>query len=78
MGAEFPPVAGTAVLGMGDYCRLSGVTIDAGGLQMNGTTNGTTGLSSAIITNLDAKLIKQVQTGDIVTAPRSPRSAATT
>jgi hypothetical protein len=78
MGAEFPPVAGTAVLGMGDYCRLSGVTIDAGGLQMSGTTNGTTGLSSAIVTNLDAALIKQVQLNDIVTAGDIPAGTTVT
>ena len=66
-GAIFPPAAGTAVLTMGDYCRLSGVAIDGGGLQMSGTTNGTSGTPN-VITNLDPNLIKQVQTNDIVTA----------
>lgn len=64
-----------AVLTMGNRCRLSGVAVDASGLQLSGTTNG-----SATITNIQPNT-KQIQVGDVVTAadiPSSPLAVVST
>jgi hypothetical protein len=60
-----PRFVGPVVLTLGNYCRLSGMTVDGSGQQMNGTTHGT-----ATIDNLASTA--NIQVGDIVTAADLP------
>ena len=56
---------GAAVLTMGNRCRISGIAVDGGGIQMNGTTH-----ASTTVDNLNSTT--NVQVGDIVTAADIP------
>jgi hypothetical protein len=67
-GVTFAGNAPAAVLTLGNHCRLSGVAVDGGGLQMNGATEFPT--NPNLIDNLASTT--NIQMGDLVTAADIP------
>lgn len=60
---------GNTVMALGTNCRIAGITIDGGGVFINGTTNGN-GTDPTILDNLQS--VTNIQVGDYVSAPDIP------